>query len=104
MGMRPTMPLTRKNARVPGPPDPQLQRNQAGDPAQGARFQDPQALEFVDEVGSLFKNACAQGGKLRAGKIRPATALQRRRAFYRQLDTICARPLMIRKPWHCSTG
>jgi hypothetical protein len=58
------------------------------------RFQDPQALAFVDELGSLFKNACAQGGKLRAGKIRPATALRRRRGFYRQLDTICARPLM----------
>lgn len=58
------------------------------------RFQDPQALAFVDELGGLFKNACAQGGKLRAGKIRPATALQRRRGFYRQLDTICARPLM----------
>jgi hypothetical protein len=61
------------------------------------RFQDPQALAFVDEVGSLFKNACAQGGKLRAGKIRPATALRRRRSFYRQLDTICARPLMDQK-------
>ncbi len=60
-------------------------------------FQDPQALAFVDEVGRLFKNACAQGGKLRAGKIRPATALQRRRGFYRQLDTICARPLIDQK-------
>ena len=61
------------------------------------RFQDPHALAFVDEVGRLFKNACAQGGKLRAGKIRPATALQRRRGFYRQLDTICARPLIDQK-------
>jgi len=61
------------------------------------RFQDPQALAFVDELGGLFKNACAQGGKLRAGKIRPATALQRRRGFYRQLDTICARPLIDQK-------
>jgi hypothetical protein len=61
------------------------------------RFQDSQALAFVDEVGSLLKNACAQGGKLRAGKIRRATALQRRRGFYRQLDTICARPLMDQK-------
>jgi transposase len=60
-------------------------------------FQDSQALAFADEVGSLFKNACAQGGKLRAGKIRPATALRRRRGFYRQLDTICARPLMDQK-------
>jgi len=61
------------------------------------RFQDSQALEFVDEVGSLFKNACAQGGKLRAGKISPATALKQRRGFYRQLDRICARPLVDQK-------
>jgi transposase len=62
-----------------------------------ARFQDSQAIEFVDEVGSLFKNACAQGGKLRSGKISPATALVRRRGLYRQLDTICARPLVDQK-------
>jgi transposase-like protein len=61
------------------------------------RFQDPQALAFVDEVGSLFKNACAQGGKLRAGKISPATALVRRSGFYRKLDTICARTLCDQK-------
>jgi len=61
------------------------------------RFQDPHALEFVDEVGSLFKNACAQGGKLRAGKISPATALGRRSGFYRKLDTICARTLCDQK-------
>jgi len=61
------------------------------------RFQDPQALAFVDELGRLFKNACAQGGKLRSGKISLATALKRRRGFYRQLDTICARPLFDQK-------
>jgi len=61
------------------------------------RFQDPQALAFVDELGRLFKNACAQGGKLRSGKISLATALKRRRGFYRQLDTICARPLIDQK-------
>jgi len=61
------------------------------------RFQDPQALEFVEEVGSLFKNACAQGGKLREGKISSATALRRRRSFYRQLDTICTRTFRDQK-------
>jgi transposase len=61
------------------------------------RFQDPEALAFVDEVRRLFKNACAQGGRLRAGKISPATALSRRRSFYRQLDTICSRPLIDEK-------
>lgn len=57
------------------------------------RFQDPQALEFVDELAGLFKDACAQGGKLRTGKISPTTALRRRRRFYRRLKTICTRPL-----------
>jgi len=60
-------------------------------------FQDSKALEFVDEVRSLLKNACVQGSKLRSGKISQATALVRRRSFYRQLDTICARPLMDQK-------
>jgi hypothetical protein len=57
------------------------------------QFQDPEALVFAEELSELFKDACAQGGKLRAGKISPATALSRRRSFYRQLDTICSRPL-----------
>jgi len=61
------------------------------------RFQDSQALEFVDELAGLFKNACAQGGKLRAGKISPTTALGNRRGFYRKLDTICSRPLQDEK-------
>jgi hypothetical protein len=61
------------------------------------RFQDPQALAFVDELGRLFKNACAQGGKLRSGQISLATALKRRRGLYRQLGTICARPLIDQK-------
>jgi hypothetical protein len=57
------------------------------------QFQDPEALVFAEELSELFKDACAQGGKLRAGEISPATALSRRRSFYRQLDTICSRPL-----------
>jgi len=61
------------------------------------RFQDPQALEFVDELAGLFKNACAQGGKLRTGKISPTTALGNRRGFYRKLGTICSRPLQDEK-------
>jgi hypothetical protein len=58
------------------------------------RFQDPNALIFVDELKGLFKNACAEGGKLREGAISPATALKRRRGFYRKLNTICSRPLV----------
>jgi hypothetical protein len=61
------------------------------------RFQDSQALSFVDELGSLFKNACAQGGKLRAGDISLKTALLRRRGLYRKLDSICTRPLTDKK-------
>jgi transposase len=57
------------------------------------RFQDLQAIEFVDSLSTLFKDACAQGGKLRAGKISLTTALSRRRSFYRKLETICSRPL-----------
>jgi transposase len=60
-------------------------------------FQDPQALEFVDEVSGLLKDACAQGTKLRAGTISRATALQRRRAYYRKLAGICSRPLRDEK-------
>jgi transposase len=61
------------------------------------RLQDIQALEFVDKLASLLKNACAQGGKLRAGQISPTTALRRRRGFYRELDTICTRTLRDQK-------
>ena len=61
------------------------------------RFQDSQSLQFVDELRCLFKNACALGGKLRAGKISPATALRRRRSYYRKLETICSRPLRDEK-------
>jgi hypothetical protein len=57
------------------------------------RFQDSQTLAFVDELGGLFKNACAQGGRLRAGKISQLSALGRRRDLYRKLDTICTRSL-----------
>jgi transposase len=57
------------------------------------RFQDPQAIEFADSLRALFKDACVQGGKLRAGKISLTTALNRRRRFYRKLETICSRPL-----------
>jgi hypothetical protein len=45
----------------------------------------------------VFKNACAQGGKLRTGKISPTTAPGNRRGFYRKLDTICSRPLQDEK-------
>lgn len=61
------------------------------------RFQDPQAIGFVDSLSALFKDACAQGGKLRAGKISPATALGRRRSYYRKLESICRRPLCDEK-------
>jgi hypothetical protein len=58
------------------------------------RFQDKNALVFVEELSGLFKNACAEGSKLRAGHISPATALKHRRGYYRKLDSICARCLM----------
>lgn len=61
------------------------------------RFQDPEALAFVDELAALLKDACAQGGKLREGTISPATARTRRRHFYRKLDTICTRTLRDEK-------
>ena len=61
------------------------------------RFQDPQAIEFLDSLSTLFKDACAQGGKLRAGEISLTTALSCRRRFNRKLETICSRPLRDEK-------
>ena len=93
-----TMPLTRKNARRAWRTSSAIAtKSSRRSCSRQCAFQDPHAPTFVDEVGSLFKNACAQGGKLRAGKISPTTALGRRSGFYRKLDTICARTLCDQK-------
>jgi len=58
-----------------------------------AKYQDPQAIEFCDQIRSLLKDACHVGGKLKNQDAQDPNRRVQKKLFYDQLDSICNREL-----------
>ncbi|CAB1057937.1 hypothetical protein D1BOALGB6SA_2693 [Olavius sp. associated proteobacterium Delta 1] len=54
-----------------------------------AKYQDPQAIEFCDQIGSLLKDACPVGGNLKNRDAQDPNRNRQQKLFYDQLDSIC---------------
>ena len=52
-------------------------------------YQDPQAIEFCDQIRSLLKDACDVGGKLKHRDPQDPNRNVQLKFFYDQLDSIC---------------
>jgi transposase-like protein len=53
------------------------------------KYQDPQAIEFCDQIRSLLKDACHVGGKLKNRDAQDPSRNGLQKLFYDQLDSIC---------------
>jgi len=54
-----------------------------------ANYQDPQAIQFCDQIRSLLKDACDVGGKLKNQDAQDPNRNGQQKFFYDQLDSIC---------------
>ena len=58
-----------------------------------AKYQDPQAIEFCDQITALLKTACDVGRKLKNHDAQNLNRNVKQKFFYNQLDSICSRKL-----------
>jgi len=58
-----------------------------------AKYQDPQSIEFCDQISALLKAACEVGGKIKNLDAQDPNRKVQQKLFYDQLDSICSRQL-----------